>query len=184
MRFEVVRNGELSPISPDFGSKGTAFPIKAGDVIRISSPGGGGYGDPLERDASMVMQNVLDEKVSLEQTRQAYGVILSHDMQRVDEEATRLLRAELVAQRIYLKPTQGREPEFEGGVRVAYVSPTLGDRGFYEGEMVEICAPKHPATFECEPSLMISYLPMFCFLMKKHGIFWRWSPMTVYGGGR
>ena len=102
---------------------------------------------PLERDASMVMQNVLDEKVSLEQTRQAYGVILSHDMQRVDEEATRLLRAELVAQRIYLKPTQGREPEFEGGVRVAYVSPTLGDRGFYEGEMVEICAPKHPATF-------------------------------------
>ncbi len=147
MRFEVVRNGELSPISPDFGSKGTAFPIKAGDVIRISSPGGGGYGDPLERDASMVMQNVLDEKVSLEQTRQAYGVILSHDMQRVDEEATRLLRAELVAQRIYLKPTQGREPEFEGGVRVAYVSPTLGDRGFYEGEMVEICAPKHPATF-------------------------------------
>ena len=147
MRFEVVRNGELSPISPDFGSKGTAFPIKAGDVIRISSPGGGGYGDPLERDASMVMQNVLDEKVSLEQARQAYGVILSHDMQRVDEEATRLLRAELVAQRIYLKPTQGREPEFEGGVRVAYVSPTLGDRGFYEGEMVEICAPKHPATF-------------------------------------
>lgn len=147
MRFDVIRDGELSPISPEFGSKGTSFPVKTGDVIRISTPGGGGYGDPLERDPASVIQDVLDEKVSEEQARHEYGVVLSDDMTRLNESKTSDLRVELASRRIYLTPTKGASPVFEGGVRVAYVSGCLKDNGFVEGEMVEICAPNHPATF-------------------------------------
>jgi N-methylhydantoinase B len=63
------------------------------------SPCGGGYGDPLERDAQAVLQDVLDEYVSVENARSQYGVVLAHDLSRVDEAATERRRAELRAAR-------------------------------------------------------------------------------------
>ena len=63
-RWEVVRGGSTNTISPQFGSKVTAFPIQAGDILRISTQGGGGYGDPLERDPFRVQEDVTDGKVS------------------------------------------------------------------------------------------------------------------------
>ena len=49
-RWEVVRRESTQPVSPTFGSKVTAFPLEADDVIHIATQGGGGYGDPLERE--------------------------------------------------------------------------------------------------------------------------------------
>ena len=43
----------------------------------IGLPGGGGIGSPLERDPEAVRQDVLDELVSIEQAREAYGVALT-----------------------------------------------------------------------------------------------------------
>jgi N-methylhydantoinase B len=40
-------------------------------------PGGGGLGDPRERDPELVRQDVLDGLVSVEQARDAYGVALT-----------------------------------------------------------------------------------------------------------
>ena len=146
-RFDVVRDGEVMEISPQFGSKATAFPVVAGDMIRISTPGGGGYGDLLERDVSMVLQDVVDGKVSLEQAHGSYGVVLDADALVVDEEATRRARSELASRRIFLSPRRGGLAEFEEGIRVARVNPALSDEGFREAEMVEIFAPIHAATF-------------------------------------
>jgi len=63
------------------------------DVASVQTPGGGGYGDPLERDPSDVLDDVLDEKVSKAKAREEYGVIIEDD--RVNEEATGERRREL-----------------------------------------------------------------------------------------
>jgi N-methylhydantoinase B len=54
--------------------------------------GGGGWGDPLERSAAAVLDDVLDGYVSIERARKDYGVMLTADGRSVDEQATRLER--------------------------------------------------------------------------------------------
>ena len=48
-------------------------------LLVIGLPGGGGLGDPRERDPELVRQDVLDGLVSVEQARDAYGVALTAD---------------------------------------------------------------------------------------------------------
>jgi N-methylhydantoinase B len=66
-----------------------------GDVISFQQSGAGGYGDPLERDPARVLDDVLDDYVSLDAARRQYGVVIDGDGTdlRVDDEATRALRA-------------------------------------------------------------------------------------------
>lgn len=71
-------------------------PFQPGDTFLFEATGGGGWGDPLERDPHMVLEDVLDEYVSLEDARTQYGVAI-HDG-KVDEEATRKLREEMQSQ--------------------------------------------------------------------------------------
>jgi N-methylhydantoinase B len=54
-----------------------AEPVRAGEVIRIRTTGGGGWGDPLERDPGLVVRDVVWHKVSPEAARADYGVILT-----------------------------------------------------------------------------------------------------------
>ena len=65
--------------------------LNTGDVLRVLSGGGGGYGDPLERPAAAVLEDVLDDKVSLHAARECYGVII--DGEQLHEAATRRLRS-------------------------------------------------------------------------------------------
>src|SRR5579884_69891 len=66
---------------------------EAGDVIRTVSPCAAGYGDPLERDPQQVLDDVLDEFISLESARTLYGVVIDGESKTVDHAATRELRA-------------------------------------------------------------------------------------------
>jgi N-methylhydantoinase B len=73
-------------------------PATQEDVLSYQSAGGGGYGDPLDRPVQKVVDDVLDEYVSVEGAREDYGVVIRGvDRRRlavdVDEEATRALRA-------------------------------------------------------------------------------------------
>lgn len=54
-----------------------AEPVRAGEVIRIRTTGGGGWGDPLERDPELVVRDVLWQKVSPEAALADYGVVLT-----------------------------------------------------------------------------------------------------------
>ena len=65
-----------------------------GDVISFQQSGAGGYGDPLARDPARVLEDVLDEYVSVDAAREQYGVVLAGAglALRVDEPATRELR--------------------------------------------------------------------------------------------
>ena len=63
--------------------------------LRALSPGGGGYGHPLERDPEAVLRDVRDEVVGEEMAREIYGVVFEDGLSRVDQAATNDLRAEL-----------------------------------------------------------------------------------------
>ncbi|HLJ58992.1 MAG TPA: hydantoinase B/oxoprolinase family protein [bacterium] len=65
--------------------------LQPGDVVEFMTPGGGGYGDPLERDPARVLFDVEAELVSERAALADYGVVM-HDG-RVDGHATQLERA-------------------------------------------------------------------------------------------
>ena len=72
-------------------------PLEAGERIVYDYGGGGGWGDPLQRDPQAVLDDVLDEYVSIEGAARDYGVVLTGSLQDltlvVDEEATERLRS-------------------------------------------------------------------------------------------
>ncbi|MGD2201044.1 MAG: hydantoinase B/oxoprolinase family protein, partial [Candidatus Bathyarchaeota archaeon] len=63
-----------------------------GDTLIIRTPGGGGYGDPLERPPDMVMRDVLNGLVSTEAAKEQYGVVLDVTGKAVSMEETEQLR--------------------------------------------------------------------------------------------
>ena len=58
------------------GHKTTSLPLKKGDVIRVVTPGAGGYGDPMKRPAEKVLKDVIERKVSLKAAQDEYGVVI------------------------------------------------------------------------------------------------------------
>ncbi len=55
-------------------SKFADVAVREGDLVRIDSAGGGGYGDPAERDVELVLADVLEGFVSAEAAAREYGV--------------------------------------------------------------------------------------------------------------
>ena len=78
-------------VRPDGSQRGAAADVLDRDRgrrrLRAPHAGGGGWGDPLERDPAAVAADVLDEKVSAAAARRAYGVVVAADG-TVDQEAT------------------------------------------------------------------------------------------------
>ncbi len=66
--------------------------LKPGDVVTIDAPGGGGYGNSIERDPEMVLNDVLEGYVSLESARADYGVAIDPKTLEIDHEETKKLR--------------------------------------------------------------------------------------------
>jgi N-methylhydantoinase B len=77
---------------PPHLSKDQDIHLDAGDVIEVSTPGGGGYGNPLRRAPDEVARDVAKGYYTREQARNWYGVALSQDGS-VDAVATARLRA-------------------------------------------------------------------------------------------
>jgi N-methylhydantoinase B len=66
--------------------------LEPADVLVQESGGGGGYGDPMEREVEKVRWDVLNEYVSVEKAKNLYGVVVNPETFEVDEEATKKLR--------------------------------------------------------------------------------------------
>jgi N-methylhydantoinase B len=69
--------------------------MKKGEVYRVIQAGGGGYGDPLERDVYAVLEDVQQEKLSVDHVRREYGVVINPDGLKLDLTATEALREEM-----------------------------------------------------------------------------------------
>jgi len=87
--------------------------LDKGDLVRIVSAGGGGYGDPLEREPVRVEDDVADGFISFAAALTDYGVVLDPDTLRVDLDATLRTRAARRAQRTGPLPFFDRGPQFE-----------------------------------------------------------------------
>jgi N-methylhydantoinase B len=64
--------------------------LEPGDTLTVLTPGGGGYGDPYERDPELVATDVRRGLVSIEVARRDYGVVITGG--RLDPEATKQMR--------------------------------------------------------------------------------------------
>ncbi len=67
--------------------------VKHGEVLGKVSGGGGGVGDAAKRDPAAVLDDVINEFVTMSAARDVYRVAIDEATMTVDEEATRRLRA-------------------------------------------------------------------------------------------
>ena len=90
-------------------------PVKAGQLVVVMTTGGGGWGDPLEREIELVFRDVAEGRVSREAALREYGVaVIAHgDDLQIDEPATRSERRRLAAKRDTALPMVDRGPGFE-----------------------------------------------------------------------
>ena len=79
----------INDVPKDPGALNFANP---GDVITFHNPGGGGYGDPLERAPEVVESDVINGYVSLKKAKEDYGVIINPKTMKLDLAATQRLR--------------------------------------------------------------------------------------------
>jgi N-methylhydantoinase B/oxoprolinase/acetone carboxylase alpha subunit len=76
-----------------WNSKFTGRRLAPGEKLEIRSPMGGGYGDPFERNPSLVLEDVLDGFITVDDAREDYGVVLDKEQMKVDENETRAFRS-------------------------------------------------------------------------------------------
>lgn len=90
---QVLGRGDEPIDIPTIGAEDLA----PGERLRVQAAGGGGYGDPFEREPDLVRRDVLEGWISRAAARQSYGVILTGNIEdetlAVDESATASARA-------------------------------------------------------------------------------------------
>jgi N-methylhydantoinase B len=90
----------------DLGPKPGHFELHAGDVLAYTFQGGGGYGDPLDREPRAVTEDVAAGYVTLQSAERYYGVVVRDG--QADAQATRAARLAIRTRRL-----GGREPVAE-----------------------------------------------------------------------
>ncbi|AMX91619.1 hydantoinase B/oxoprolinase family protein [Mesorhizobium sp. M7A.F.Ca.US.014.04.1.1] len=98
----MKRAGEETEIW--LGSVFSDYSVHTGDQFARPTAGGGGFGDPLQREPRKVMEDVIDDYVSLERARTDYGVVIreiDRDLcqYEIDETATEACRTDIRAKR-------------------------------------------------------------------------------------
>jgi N-methylhydantoinase B len=88
----TVRRGGES-YTPEHLSKDQDIPIQPGDIIAVGTPGGGGFGNPFERDPDAVLRDVRCGYYTLDQAQVLFGVVLMGDLSGIDSDATASARA-------------------------------------------------------------------------------------------
>ncbi len=99
-KYEIHNSARPDDVK-QFPAKFSGLSVEAGDVASYFSPSGGGYGDPLERPAEQVLDDVLDDFITPAHARDAYGVVLEPADNgfpwRLDVSGTEKLRATMRA---------------------------------------------------------------------------------------
>lgn len=67
--------------------------IEKGDIFVVKTPGGGGYGNPMEREPKRVLHDVLNGLIPLEAAKKDYGVTIDPVTMKINQKSTQLVRA-------------------------------------------------------------------------------------------
>ncbi len=120
-----LRGGQSAPTSRVFLTHGAEQPaslpskvvasMSAGDRLQVFTSGGAGYGDPLERPPELVLDDLIDGRISRAAARASYGVAIQdrNGAPVVDEQETEHLRDEMRRERGPIDWTFDRGEEFE-----------------------------------------------------------------------
>lgn len=79
---------------PESRGKIAARELRRGDLVRLATGGGGGFGCAFERDAKDVQADVRNELLTIDEAQQLYAVVLNRQTLEVDQAATLALREE------------------------------------------------------------------------------------------
>lgn len=91
----LIYNAASPDKQREMPSKFSGLEVGADDVMAYYSPNGGGYGHPLKRQASKVLEDVLDGFCSPQDAREIYGVVIDLEDESLDVEATGELRSRM-----------------------------------------------------------------------------------------
>lgn len=128
-------NSELAP--SDVPGKVTGFNLQQDDVVVCQSAGGGGYGDPLQREIEKVIRDVQLGYVSEERARTHYGVVLNNGA--VDAAATKRSRAAASVRIVTAKVETDEIERFKDGRRIVLLSGRVADQaGLAKGQIAEL----------------------------------------------
>ncbi len=82
----TVHEREINPVDEGIS-------LNAGDLLRVETCGGGGWGDPFTREPDRVRRDVLEGYISVGNAESDYGVVLDRESLQIDHEATEKLRS-------------------------------------------------------------------------------------------
>jgi N-methylhydantoinase B len=86
----VWRSGKS--YTPEHLSKEQDIALMPGDQVHVKTPGGGGYGNPFDRDSEAVLQDVRLERYTIDEAEKLFGVVLSVEPLKIDTKKTKHLR--------------------------------------------------------------------------------------------
>jgi len=141
--FVVIRNGqEIAP--SDTPGKVSGFRLATGDIVSMRTSGGGGYGDPLERDPALVLKDVRQGYLSVERAEEAFGTVIRGG--KLDAAATQRLRDTARGQRHSLRVVRPPKALPAGGRQWCALAPTtLGALSLRDREACELADPAGPS---------------------------------------
>jgi N-methylhydantoinase B len=138
-RFWVRRNGRALQPSPLPG-KVSGFPLQPDDVLLMESSGGGGFGDPLDRDLARLAADVAEGYVTRAAAETIYGVVWRDGT--IDEAGTADRRATLRARRTRIRLTAGAGLDAERGRLIRLDAETAARLAVGPGAVVELVNPR------------------------------------------
>ena len=113
-------------------------------MVREESAGGGGFGDPLDREIELVEEDVRLGYITAHQADVRYGVILDADGS-ADSAATERRRLELRDERIHVAVQASNEEMFSDAKREFVLPADIAQQlGIGEGDLVELVAGTGP----------------------------------------
>jgi N-methylhydantoinase B len=138
-RFWIRRDGR--PVQPSpLPGKVSAFPVERDDVLLMESSGGGGFGDPLDRDPAMVLADLAEGYVTPAAAAAVYGVVVVDDA--LDADATAARRAALRAACHRVRLRAASDVEAARGRAIHVDEATARALGVGVGGVVELVNPR------------------------------------------
>jgi formylmethanofuran dehydrogenase subunit D len=107
----------------------------------MESSGGGGCGDPLERDPQKIEQDLREGLVTKEKAEARYGIVFKGD--KVDDVKTGEQRERKRKERSYFRVQASRDEEYRGTKRLCFLTRrAMSQLGVNEGDLVELVNPR------------------------------------------